>query len=192
VSRPVRIALLDDNTAALEGLEATIAAEPDLEVVGTAASEGQLWPLVVRQRPDVVVLDLHHRGRDGLALSFEITRWPYPPAIGLHTASVDDALVVAAALAGVGAVISKSTDADTLLETIRELARSPRALPHISPRTRRELAARLDPSDRAIVAMRLAGAHPAEIAHTLGLSPSKVTVRIANMIARLEQVREAA
>jgi DNA-binding NarL/FixJ family response regulator len=105
---------------------------------------------------------------------------------------VDDALVVAAALAGVGAVISKSTDADTLLETIRELARSPRALPHISPRTRRELAARLDPSDRAIVAMRLAGDHPAEIAHTLGLSPSKVTVRIANMIARLEQVREAA
>jgi DNA-binding NarL/FixJ family response regulator len=192
VSRPVRIALLDDHPAVLEGLEATIAAEPDLEVVGTAASEGQLWPLVLRERPDVVVLDLHHRGRDGLALCFEITRWPHAPAIGLYTALVDNALVVAAALAGAGAVISKSTDAATLLETIRELARSPRALPNISLRTRRELAARLDPSDRAIVAMRLAGDHPAKIAHTLGLSPSKVTVRIANMIARLEQVREAA
>lgn len=192
MSRPVRIALLDDHPAILEGLKTTIAAEPDLEVVGTATSAGQLWQLLVRKRPDVVVLDVHHRGRDGLALCFEIKRWPYAPAIGLYTALVDDALVVAAALAGAGAVISKSTDAATFVETIRELARSPRALPHISMRTRAELTARLEPSDRAIVAMRLAGDDPAEIAHTLRLSYSKVTGRIANTIARLEQVREAA
>lgn len=190
--RQVRIALLDDHPAILERLEATIAAEPDLEVVGTARSEGQLWPVLLRQRPDVVVLDLHHRGRDGVALCFDIKRWPHAPAILIHAAFTDEALAVAAALAGAGAVIDKSSPAAVLLGAIRELARFPLALPQISPQTRDRIAAHRAESDQPIVALRLSGAHPAKIARSLGLRLSVVNARINQMIDELEQGRRAA
>jgi hypothetical protein len=78
-----------------------------------------------------------------------------------------------------------------LLEAIRALARTPRSLPQISLRMRREAAARLDPADRPILAMRLAGDQPAEIGHTLRLPPRAIGARIAAIIARLEPIGSA-
>jgi DNA-binding NarL/FixJ family response regulator len=185
-SYPVRIALLGDCTAVREGLAAVISAEPDLEVAGVAASEWQFRPLLLRTRPDVVVVNLHQRS---LAASFEITRRPHAPALVLYTATLDDGVVVAAALAGVGAVVKKPSPAAALLDAVRELARSPRALPCIPRWTRREVGAHLDPADRAILAMRLAGDRPAKIARALGMQPATVIGRIAKMIARLDRTK---
>jgi two-component system response regulator DevR len=191
MKRPVRVAVLHDHPAVLRRLEAMIAAEADLDVVGLAASEGQLWPLLVRKRPDVVLLDLHHRGRDGVALCFEIKRWPGSPAIAVFTGPIDEELVVAAALAGAGAVVEKSSSAAVVLATIRDLARSPRTLLDVSPSTLRAIGDRLDVDDDPVLAMRVAGAHPISIARALELAPSAVTGRIETMIAQLERLREA-
>lgn len=186
-----RVALLDDHPAVLDELVKLVTADPELSLVGTAVSEGQLWRLIVRQHPDVVVLDLHHRGRDGIGLCFDIKRWPYAPAVAIYAGHVDDAIVIAAALAGAGAVIGKSSGAAAVLEAIRELARYPRALVQIPAPFGREMAARLDPVDHRILAMRLAGDHPVKIARALELPPSAVSARIENMIARLEARRAA-
>jgi DNA-binding NarL/FixJ family response regulator len=191
MSPPIRIALLDDHTAVRAGLRAIIASEPDLELVGAAASEAELWPLLRTTHPDLVLLDLHHPGRDGLSLALQIKRPPDAPAVVLYSAFIDDVLVVAAALAGAGAVVSKSSSTASLLEAIRALARNPCSLPQISLRMRREAAARLDPADRPILAMRLAGDQPAEIGHTLRLPPRAIGARIAAIIARLEPIGSA-
>ena len=53
----IRVATLDRQPAVRAGLESTIAAQPDLFPVGTAADEHELWPLLQRTRPDVVVVD---------------------------------------------------------------------------------------------------------------------------------------
>ena len=42
----VRVAFLDDHPAIRAGLEAILATEPDLRLVGSAAGEHELWPLV--------------------------------------------------------------------------------------------------------------------------------------------------
>jgi DNA-binding NarL/FixJ family response regulator len=42
----VRVALLDDHPAIRAGLQAILATEPDLRLVGSAAGEHELWPLV--------------------------------------------------------------------------------------------------------------------------------------------------
>ena len=62
MSRATRILLLDDHSVVRAGIGAILAAEPDLELVGAAGSEGELWPLLRETRPQVVVLDLHHPG----------------------------------------------------------------------------------------------------------------------------------
>ncbi len=62
----IRVAVLDDHPAVRSGLQAILAPEPDLLLVGSAANDEQVWPLLRDTRPDVIVLDVHHPGRDGL------------------------------------------------------------------------------------------------------------------------------
>jgi DNA-binding NarL/FixJ family response regulator len=148
----IRVACLDDHAAVRAGLQAILATEPDLQVVGFAADEHELWPLLQRTRPAIVVLDLHHPGRDGLALCLRIKRQPDPPAVVLFSAYTPAALVVAAAVAGADAIVSKSSAAVTLLEAIRTVARNPLTIPPITPQMKADAAARLDSADHAIVA----------------------------------------
>jgi len=107
----VRVAFLDDHPAIRAGLQAILATEPDLRLVGFAAGEHELWPLLERTHPAVVILDLHHPGRDGLALCLQIKRQPDAPAVLLYSAYTPAALLVAAAVAGADAIVSKSSAA---------------------------------------------------------------------------------
>jgi DNA-binding NarL/FixJ family response regulator len=132
----IRVAVLDDHPAVRAGLEAILAREPDLIAVGSAADAEELWPLLRRTRPDVVVLDVHHPGPDGLALCLDIKRGLHAPAVVLYPAATPDALVVAAAVAGVDAIVGKSSSSRALLEAIREVARARRAGPPSADRTR--------------------------------------------------------
>ena len=191
MSRATRILLLDDHSVVRAGIGAILAPEPDLELVGAAGREGELWPLLRETRPHVVVLDLHHPGRDGLSMALRIGRRPDAPALVLYTSHTDDATVVAAALAGAGAVVNKSSPPDALLEAIRTVAGAPQMLPPVSLRMRREAAARLDPPDRSILALRLAGYAVGEIAETLRLPARAVRDRLAAIIAGLEPVGTA-
>jgi DNA-binding NarL/FixJ family response regulator len=167
------------------GLEAIVEREPDLALVGSAASEHELWALLGRTRPAVVVLDLHHPGRDGMALALRIKRRRSGPRVVLYSASADGALLVPATLAGVDAIVDKSRTADDLVAAIRAVARDGRALAPVSLRARGRAAALLEPALRPILAMRLAGTAPEDIAATLGLAPWELARRMAAIVARL-------
>jgi DNA-binding NarL/FixJ family response regulator len=181
----IRVAVLDDHPAVRAGLQAILAPEPDLIAVGSAADEEQVWPLLGRTRPDVIVLDVHHAGRDGLALSLDIKRRLHPPAVVLYSATTPATLVVAAAVAGVNTVVSKASSNRALLDAIRAVANPPRSLPAITPPMKAEAATRLDPSDHAILAMRLAGDTLADIGETLWLPVAAIADRIAAIVAAL-------
>jgi DNA-binding NarL/FixJ family response regulator len=183
----IRVTLLDDHPAVRAGLEAILAAQPDLQLVGSASAERDLWPLLRRTHPAVAILDLHHPGRDGLALCLEVKLRPNPPAVVLYSAYTPPALVVAAAVAGADAIVSKSSAATTLVEAIRAAARS-RVIPAISRQMTAEAAARLDPADHAILAMRLAGDSTVEIAATLGLPDATIAHRVAAIVSALEPI----
>jgi DNA-binding NarL/FixJ family response regulator len=181
----IRVAVLDDHPAVRAGLDAILEAEPDLVSVGFAADEEEVWPLLRRTQPAVIVLDVHHPGRDGLMLCLQIKGALHPPAVVLYSATTPAPLVVAATVAGADAVISKSSTTLDLLEAIRTVAHTPRPLPKISARMRAEAAAMLDPFDHAILAMRLAGDPPAAIAATLGLPVAGVADRVAAIVVSL-------
>jgi DNA-binding NarL/FixJ family response regulator len=181
----IRVAVLDDHPAVRFGLQAILAPEADLLLVGSATNDEQVWPLLRDTRPDVIVLDEHHPGRDGLALCLEIKRRRRPPAVVIYSATTPAVLVVAAAVAGVDAVVAKSSSNRALLEAIRAVAIPPRPLPLVTPPMKAEAASRLDPSDHAILAMRLAGHTLADIGDTLWLPVPTVADRIAAIVATL-------
>jgi DNA-binding NarL/FixJ family response regulator len=182
----IRVAVLDDHPAIQVGLEAILTSAPDLQFVGAVAGEEDLWPLLARHQPAVLVLDLHHPGRDGLALCVEVKHRDAAPALVLYSAAPNSAVEIAARIAGADRVLSKTSSAATLLEAVRFSASSPRDPPELSPQLIARAARRLDPADHAIFAMRLAGNTPAEIADTLS-QPLPViyrhVARIANQLA---------
>ena len=62
----IRVVLADDHPVVREGLRGMLAAEPDIEVVGEAASGPEAVALAGRLRPDVVLMDLRMPGGDGV------------------------------------------------------------------------------------------------------------------------------
>lgn len=54
----IRVAIVDDEPVAREGLRLWLASEPDVEVVGEAGHPTQAVALVLRERPDLLLLDV--------------------------------------------------------------------------------------------------------------------------------------
>jgi DNA-binding NarL/FixJ family response regulator len=181
----VSVALIDDHPAVRAGVEAMLAPVPDLRLVGAVAGEPEIWSLLSRCTPTVVVLDLHHPGRDGLALCLAIKHRPDPPAVVLYSATTPSGLAAAAAVAGTDAVVGKADPAAALINAIRTAA-----LPHpagllLSAGLRAGAAAVLDPADHAILAMRLAGNRAEEIADTLRAPLPVIETRIQTIVNEL-------
>jgi DNA-binding NarL/FixJ family response regulator len=121
-----------------------------------------------------------------------IERQPVPPAVLVYAAHTPAALIVAAAVADADAIVSKSSASAVLVEAIRSLARDPHPMSAISPRMKADAAERLDPADHAILAMRVAGESPVEIAATLRVPEPAIAKRITAIIAKLEPLGKAA
>ena len=61
----IRVALVDDEPVAREGLRLWLATEPDVTIVGEAGTPGEAIALVRRERPDLVFLDVQMPDGDG-------------------------------------------------------------------------------------------------------------------------------
>lgn len=188
----VRVAVLDDHAAVRAGVRALIDPEPDLVMVGAAADEGELWPLLRRTHPSVLVLDFGRPGRDGLDLCRRVKAAVQPPRVVLHTGFPHDRLAVPSALAGVDAIASKSGTRLDLLQAIRSAAAGPGRPSAVAPHLAAQAAARVDPADHAILAMLLAGTPPADVADTLGIPPAALARRTAALVAQLAPERREA
>lgn len=77
--RRIRVLLVDDSPLALEIIRRMLAAEPLIELCGTARDGAAALELIPRRHPDVVCTDLHMPGMGGQELIREvIARHPLP------------------------------------------------------------------------------------------------------------------
>jgi two-component system LytT family response regulator len=65
VAGVIRVAIVDDEPVAREGLRLWLAADPEVTVVGEAGSADEAIALVVRERPDLLFLDVQMPEGDG-------------------------------------------------------------------------------------------------------------------------------
>jgi DNA-binding NarL/FixJ family response regulator len=166
----IRVAILDHHPAMRAGLDAILGHAVGVAAVGAAADGRALWPLLYRSDPDVVLLD------DLRACLAVRARYPHMRLVVYAAAPV-----VVAAFAGADAVVDKAAGVGELLAALR----GERPLGPITPLAQRRAAARLDGTDRAILAMRLAGTPDREIAATVGLPRAALAARYAEILATL-------
>lgn len=118
-AQPIRVLLVDDHPVVRDGLARTLAAEPDIEVVGEASDGQEAIELAHQLELDVVIMDIVMPRLNG----FDATRrlrdeLPHLRVIGLSMYSDDDMAEVMRK-AGAVAYVSKGAPAETLLEQIR-------------------------------------------------------------------------
>jgi DNA-binding NarL/FixJ family response regulator len=78
---PIRILLVDDHAVMRAGLRALLAAEPDMQVVGEAATGEEAVERAAELRPDVVLMDLSMPGCGGMAATRRIAAEGIPTRV---------------------------------------------------------------------------------------------------------------
>jgi DNA-binding NarL/FixJ family response regulator len=191
VSEPtIRVVIVDDHAVLRAGLEQLLAGQPDLEVVGTAASGAEAIEVVRELRPDVVLMDLQMPGVDGVSATREIVAGQLADVLVLTSYS-DAERIVGALDAGAMGYLLKDADPDEVLTGIRSVARGESP---INPRAARELlgarrtpaaAAELTPREREVLVLVRQGLANKQIARRLGISERTVKAHLTSAFQRI-------
>ena len=116
----MRVVIADDHRLILEGIKRALADSGDFDVVGEAANGSQLMPLIRRNNPDLVLLDLRMPGLDGLA-ALEQIRHEHPKVKVVILSATSDPNVIQTALTrGAAAYIIKSVNPPDLPAALRQ------------------------------------------------------------------------
>ncbi|MEU5873523.1 response regulator transcription factor [Glycomyces sp. NPDC047369] len=136
MSERVKVLVVDDDPLVRAGLRLILGGAGDVEVVGEAGSGAAVPALVAEVRPDVVLMDLHMPGVDGLAATERLRAVPGAPEVLVLTAFEADGHVRRALRAGAGGFLLKDTPPAEIVAAVRKVAAGE---PVLSPEVTRRL-----------------------------------------------------
>ncbi len=181
----IRVLIVDDHSAIRTGLEAALKRSPDVVPVGAGSNELELWPLVKRTAPDVVLLDYHLPGEDGLILCHRLKSMVVSSRVIIYSGYADASLAVVATVAGADGVVNKNAPARELIEAIRCVAASEPILPPLPADAIADAAAKLEITDQPLFAMRLDHCTMGDVADALHITLDEAARRVRRIIGRL-------
>ncbi|WP_063733177.1 response regulator [Streptomyces sp. RTd22] len=201
-AEPIGVFLLDDHEVVRRGLRDLLDAEPDLSVVGEAASAREAIARAPAVRPRVAVLDVRLGGsgesadHEGIAVCRELRARLPGLACLMLTSFDDDEALFDAIMAGAAGYVLKQINGSDLVSAVRTVAggRSmldPGATARVmarlrgpQPSTPDELE-RLSPREREILELIGDGLTNRQIAERLFLAEKTVKNRISSILSKL-------
>jgi DNA-binding NarL/FixJ family response regulator len=198
---PIRVVIADAQPVVRAGFKTLLENEPDLRVAGTAAAREETLDLVVRLRPDVVLLDLDLPG-GGLEAMRRIHDHPASSdvrVVMLAALDRDDDLF-AALRAGAQGFLLKSSEPAELVQAVRAVADGDALLsPSATRRLIAEFAAQPQPQvptaeqldeltarEREVIGLVAAGLRNDEIAERFVISPATVKTHVSRSLRKLD------
>ncbi|CDK01772.1 Transcriptional regulatory protein DevR (DosR) [Microbacterium sp. C448] len=196
-----RVFVVDDHEIVRRGVAQLIDAEPDLEVVGEAASVHEASRRIAATQPDVAVLDVRLPDGSGIDLCRDI-RSAHPSVNCLIlTAYDDDEALRAAVLAGASGYVIKNVRGGSIVDAIRRAAsgntiqapdvmmRAARTLhPETNPR-RGSIDPALSLRESQILGLIAEGMTNREIGDRLGIAEKTVKNYVSGLLAKLGMER---
>ena len=169
----IRVAVADDHGVLRDGLAGVIGAQPDMELVATAADGAEAVAMCRSTTPDVVLMDLEMPVLDGIEATRAILADAPKTAVLVLTSFSDRRRITSALDAGAVGYLLKDASADEVVRGIRtaaeggspldpraarsllEAKNAPDPLAGISPREREVFSLLLDGMPNKLIARRL-------------------------------------
>ncbi|MAT17199.1 MAG: DNA-binding response regulator [Leifsonia sp.] len=196
----IRVALADDQHLIRAGFRSLLEAEPDLDVVGEAATGRDAVALVRRERPDVVLMDIRMPDGDGLWATEQIVAEPSlggTRVVVVTTFELDE-YVAQAIRAGASGFLVKDTEPVELLRAVHVVAAGEALLsPRVTKRLLEQVAggltsppdasrlAVLTEREREVLTLVGQGLTNDEIGRALFLSPLTAKTHVSRIMSKL-------
>ena len=197
-TRPIRVALVDDQTLVRQGIRSLLELTDDVEVVAEAEDGDQTTDLMHRHQIDVLLLDLRMPRQDGLATLRELREVGATVPVLVLTTFDDDELVLQALREGARGYLLKDVTLDQLVAAVRTIAAGGNTLqPALTDRLLRAVSSRStaipaldrhpDLTRRELDVLQLAasGYSNREISHALHLTEGTVKNHMSSVLVKL-------
>jgi DNA-binding NarL/FixJ family response regulator len=133
----IRLVLAEDNLHMADALEAVLAQQPDIQIVGLARGGADAVRFADELAPDVVVLDRSMPEIDGITAMLQIKRRHPELPVLILTASAETQVAESALAAGAAGFVVKDSAFEELAPAIRTVFEKK---VYLSPRMARRLA----------------------------------------------------
>ncbi len=193
----ITVLLVDDHAVVREGVRAFFETQPDIAVVGTAASGEESVELAATLVPDVALMDLLMPGIGGVEAIRRLKRVSPRTRVVVLTSYHNDEHVFPALRAGALSYVLKDVGPAELADAVRQAVRGEAVLsPPVASRVIREVTGarrgELNPfaelTDRELEVLRLIadGLANADIAEKLVISEKTVKGHVSNILDKLQ------
>jgi two-component system, NarL family, response regulator LiaR len=187
----IRLLIADDHAMVREGLSAFLGTQPDIALIGQAATGSDAVALARAHQPDVALIDLLLPDIDGVMVCGQIRRACPNTRVLILTSSEEFHSVARALAAGALSYLSKALNAEALLEAIRKAAIGEAVLHPVAldalnaARAPGALDQRLSPRENDVLLLIGRGLSNADIARELKIGETTVKTHVSNLLAKL-------
>jgi DNA-binding NarL/FixJ family response regulator len=187
MTSPIRVLCVDDHRLVRDGIALIISSQPDMKVVGFAATSDEAVAQFARFKPDITLMDLRLGATSGLSAIHAIRRNAPDARIIVLTMYGGDEDIHQALAAGATTYLLKDGLSDDLIGTIRDVHAGGHPL---SPDVKARLEARASRptlTSREVQVLKLVarGHRNKEVGAILGISEETVPVHLKSIFIKL-------
>jgi DNA-binding NarL/FixJ family response regulator len=186
----IRLLIVDDHPVVRDGLRGMFTGVPGFEVVGEASDGGEALSLAEALKPDVILMDLHMPGMDGVEAIRQLERRGSPARVLVLTTYDQDSYVLPAIQAGATGYLLKDAPREELLRAVQKVAQgesvlAPSVASRLVSRVRSPDRGELSPRELEILAMVAKGSTNRLIAKELFISEATVKTHLLHIYEKL-------
>jgi len=174
MTAPIRVLVADDHPLFCDGLAALLTDGPGTELAGAAATGTDAVDLARETQPDVVLMDLHMPGMNGIEATRRIVASCPQTAVLVLTMFDEDSWVLSALRAGARGYLLKGANRDQIRCAIHAAAAPSPPFPQLTGR------------ERQVLDLLAQGRANTAIATRLSLSHKTVRNHVSNILAKLQ------
>lgn len=187
----IRVLIVDDHPVVREGLVGMLAGHPNIDVVAEADNGAEAISLFRRFQPDVILLDLHMPGMDGVDVIEQLLSEAPEARILVLTTYDSDADILRAVEAGATGYLLKDTPRSDLFRAIEKVAQGESVLaPTVASRLMQRMRSPTEEtlSSREIEVLQLVarGKSNREIGKALHVSTATIKTHLVRIFDKLD------